>query len=75
MPGPVKSTKASQVLGLFASELDLIVTSENLIEELPIDSLDWISFRNSVEDETGVEIPNHINFETVGDLLRWVEAP
>ena len=47
----------------------------NLMKDLSADSLDAVEIIMAIEDEYGIEIPDEDaeKFQTVGDLVRYVE--
>ena len=48
----------------------------NLMKDLSADSLDAVEIIMAIEDEYGIEIPDEEaeKMQTVGDLVRYVEA-
>ncbi|MBR5229686.1 MAG: acyl carrier protein [Firmicutes bacterium] len=52
-----------------------ITMETNLMKDLSADSLDAVEIIMAIEDEYGIEIPDEDaeKFQTVGDLVRYVE--
>jgi len=50
------------------------ITEETTFEELGVDSLDTVEMVMKLEEELGVEIEIEGKFETVGDLVKFVES-
>ena len=60
-----------------ASQLDINeedITEETTFESLGIDSLDTVEMLMNLEDKLGKEIELDQRVETVGDLVRYIEA-
>ena len=55
---------------------DQVEMDTNLMKDLEADSLDAVEIILAVEDEYGLDIPDETaeNFETVRDLVEYVEA-
>ena len=56
-------------------EEDDITMDTHLMKDLEADSLDAVEIIMAIEDEYGIEIPDEDaeKFQTVGDLVRYVE--
>lgn len=50
------------------------VTMETSFQDLGIDSLDTVEMLMNLEDKLGKEIELDQRVETVGDLVRYIEA-
>ncbi|MBR6584323.1 MAG: acyl carrier protein [Firmicutes bacterium] len=52
-----------------------VTMDTNLMMDLSADSLDAVEIIMAIEDEYGIEIPDEDaeKFQTVGDLVRYVE--
>ena len=52
-----------------------VTMDTNLMKDLSADSLDAVEIIMAIEDEYGIEIPDEDaeKFQTVGDLVRYVE--
>jgi len=50
------------------------ITAETTFEELGVDSLDTVEMVMKLEEELGVEIEMEGKFETVGDLVKFIES-
>ena len=50
------------------------ITAGTTFEELGVDSLDTVEMVMKLEEELGVEIEMEGKFETVGDLVKFVES-
>ena len=50
------------------------ITPESSFKELGIDSLDTVELLMNLEDKLGKEIELDQRVETVGDLVRYIEA-
>ena len=57
-------------------DIDVDKASENtrLIEDLYFDSLGMMLLAMSIENEMGVKFEEMITFETVGDVLKYIET-
>ncbi|MCR4911102.1 MAG: acyl carrier protein [Bacilli bacterium] len=55
---------------------DLSNANENskLMADLGLDSVGLMMLSMSIEDEFGVTFDEPVYFETVGDVLRWLET-
>ena len=68
-----------KVQKILAEQLELdadeITMDSSLVEDLGIDSLDFVDIVMSLEDEFGIEVPDDQveNFHTVGDVVRYIE--
>ncbi|MDD6190947.1 MAG: acyl carrier protein [Firmicutes bacterium] len=60
-------------LGVKPSEIEI---ETNLMKDLEADSLDAVEIILAIEDEYSIEIPDDDaeQFQTVGDLVNYVEA-
>lgn len=60
---------------LSVSDQDVTMES-SLIDDLCVDSLDWVEVSMAVEDEFGMQIPEKIsmNWVTVADIVRTIDA-
>ena len=64
---------------LLAEQLDIdedkITMDSDILEDFEADSLDVVDMVMTLEDEFGVEVPDEQieNFNTVGDVVRYVE--
>ena len=52
-----------------------VTMDTNLVKDLSADSLDAVEIIMAIEEEYGIEIPDEDaeTFQTVGDLVRYVE--
>ena len=50
------------------------ITPETTFEELGVDSLDTVEMVMKLEEELGAEIEMEGKFETVGDLVKFIES-
>ena len=50
------------------------ITAETTFEELGVDSLDTVEMVMRLEEELGIELEMDGNFETVGELVKFVES-
>ena len=50
------------------------ITAETTFEELGVDSLDTVEMVMRLEEELGKELEMEEKFETVGDLVKYVES-
>ncbi len=52
-----------------------VTMDTNLMKDLSADSLDAVEIIMAIEEEFGIEIPDEEaeNFQTVGDLVKYVE--
>ena len=56
-------------------EEDKVTMDSDIMEDFEADSLDVVDLVMSIEDEFGLEVPDHQieNFRTVGDVVRYIE--
>lgn len=66
--------KVRAILAEHIGEDEDTITMESAIKELGIDSLDTVEILMDIEDEFGVEIKPEEIGETVGDLVKLIEA-
>lgn len=66
--------KVRAILADHIGEDEDTITMESVIRELGIDSLDTVEILMDIEDEFGVEIKPEEIGETVGDLVKMIEA-
>ena len=68
----VKAILAEQ----FDVEEDKVTADTDLQEDLGADSLDVVDLLMSIEDEIGVEVPDHQiqNIKTVASLVSYIHA-
>ena len=52
---------------------DEVTMDTNIKDNLDIDSLDLFQIINDLEDEFGVDFGENTEFETVGDVVKFVE--
>ena len=68
-----------QVREIICKQLELeesdVTMDTNIKDDLGADSLDLVDLAISLEDEFEVEVPNNAleKFETVGDIVRYIE--
>lgn len=57
-------------------DIDVDKANENtrLIEDLHFDSLGMMLLAMSIENEMGVKFEEMVTFETVGDVLKYIET-
>ncbi|MEE3362617.1 MAG: acyl carrier protein [Anaerovoracaceae bacterium] len=57
-------------------EPETITEGTSLMKDLEADSLDAVEIIMAIEDEYGIEIPDEDaeNFQTIGDIVNFVEA-
>ena len=66
-----------KIRSYLAAQLDISpdeITRETTFESLGIDSLDTVEMLMNLEDKLGAEIELSQKVETVGDLVRYIEA-
>ena len=66
-----------KIRAFLASELDISedeITRDTTFESLGVDSLDTVEMLMNLEDKLGAEIELSQKVETVGDLVRYIEA-
>lgn len=66
--------KVRAILAEHIGEDEDTITMESVIKELGIDSLDTVEILMDIEDEFGVEIKPEEIGETVGDIVKLIEA-
>ena len=56
-------------------EEDKVTMDSDIMEDFEADSLDVVDLVMSIEDESGLEVPDDQieNFRTVGDVVRYIE--
>ena len=54
---------------------DEIIAETSIREDLGVDSLDVVEMLMSIEEETGVVVPDDaiMNLKTVGDVAKYIE--
>ena len=68
-----------QVREIICKQLELeesdVTMDTNIKDDLGADSLDLVALAISLEDEFEVEVPDNAleKFETVGDIVRYIE--
>ena len=66
-----------KIRSYLASELDISedeISRDTTFESLGVDSLDTVEMLMNLEDKLGAEIELSQQVETVGDLVRYIEA-
>jgi len=66
--------KVRAILAEHIGEDEDTITEESVIRDLGIDSLDTVEILMDIEDEFGVEIKPEDIGETVGDIVKTIEA-
>ena len=66
--------KVRAILAEHIGEDEETITLESAIKDLGIDSLDTVEILIEIEDEFGVEIKPEEIGETVGDLVKTIDA-
>ena len=66
--------KVRAILAEHIGEDEETITPESAIKDLGIDSLDTVEILMEIEDEFGVEIKPEEIGETVGDLVKTIDA-
>jgi len=66
--------KVRAILAEHIGEDEETITLESAIKDLGIDSLDTVEILMEIEDEFGVEIKPEEIGETVGDLVKTIDA-
>jgi len=68
--------KLRQLLRPIAPEVDMesVNSKDNLREELDIDSVDWLNFIVSIDEEFGIDIPeaDYEQLTTLDSITRYV---
>ena len=54
--------------------LDNVTLDTKLIEDLHFDSLGMMMFAMAIEDEFGISFDEPMNFVTVNDVVKFIEA-
>ena len=54
--------------------LDNVTLETKLIEDLRFDSLGMMMFAMAIEDEFGITFDEPMNFVTVNDVVKFIEA-
>lgn len=71
-------TTFEKIQGIIVEQLDKdaseVTLDTNIREDLDADSLDLFQVINDIEDEFDVKIDTEDGFETVGDLVAFVDA-
>lgn len=71
------STTFEKIQAIIVDQLDKeaseVTLTTNIKTDLDADSLDLFQVINDIEDEFGVEIDTEAGFETVGDLVAYVD--
>ncbi len=64
------------IVDQLAVDPSMVTMETNLMKDLEADSLDAVEIIMAIEDEYDIEIPDEEaeKFQTVGDLVRYVEA-
>ncbi len=68
-----------QVREIICKQLELeesdVTMETNIKDDLGADSLDLVDLAISLEDEFDTEVPDNVleKFETVGDIVRYIE--
>ena len=55
-------------------DLDNVTLETKLIDDLHFDSLGIMMFAMAIEDEFGVQFDEPMEFVTVGDVVKYIEA-
>ena len=55
-------------------DLDSVTLETKLIDDLHFDSLGIMMFAMAIEDEFGVHFEEPMEFVTVGDVVKYIEA-
>lgn len=70
--------KLRQLLRPIAPEIDMqsVNSDDNLREELDIDSVDWLNFIVSIDEEFGIDIPesDYDQLTTLNSIIRYLSA-
>ena len=68
--------KLKQILQRVAphTEMDLIRPETMLTSDLGLTSMDMIMLVMEIEDEFGFQFEDDVNFQTVGDVCRYIEG-
>ena len=66
--------KITEMLRDYKGEPDLEVTEESSFTEMELDSLDTVELVMQLEEEFSVTIEMGENIQTVGDLIKVIEA-
>ncbi len=70
--------KLRQLLRLIAPEVDMqaVNSEDNLREELDIDSVDWLNFIVSIDEEFGIDIPeaDYDQLTTLDSITHYLSS-
>lgn len=70
--------KLLKLLQPIAPEADMqsLSSDDNLREELDIDSVDWLNFIVSIDEEFGIDIPeaDYDQLTTLDSIIRYLSA-
>jgi len=66
--------KIAEILRDYKSEPDLAVTEQSTFAEMELDSLDTVELVMNLEEEFSVTIEMSENIQSVGDLIKIIEA-
>jgi len=66
--------KITEMLRDYKGEPDLEVTEKSSFTEMELDSLDTVELVMNLEEEFSVTIEMSENIQTVGDLIKVIEA-
>ncbi|MCL2807838.1 MAG: phosphopantetheine-binding protein [Coriobacteriia bacterium] len=66
--------KITSILREFKGDDSLVVTEETTFEELGIDSLDSVELVMSIEDEFDITIEMSADTQSIGDLIKSIDA-
>jgi len=66
--------KIAEILRDYKGEPDLAVTEQSTFAEMELDSLDTVELVMNLEEEFSVTIEMSENIQSVGDLIKIIEA-
>jgi len=66
--------KITEILRDYKGEPDLAVTPESTFAQMELDSLDTVELVMNLEEEFSVTIEMNENIQSVGDLIKVIEA-
>ena len=66
--------KITEILRDYKGEPDLAVTEASTFTEMELDSLDTVELVMNLEEEFNVTIEMSENIQSVGDLIKVIEA-